>query len=550
MRDTLQFKYANTSVGAYLGKIPISVPRWRDFPLARQTFDSWEATGPAREVFNQIRSELCKYLRDNDPELGTSSDVLLITLRMIGKTKCRSKPTVIITSEDKKRRARAFSLIKNNGLMDKFDGFGLLHASREDQFSRIELLAGTETGQERSTDIHIADHLESAQEHEPLRVPIEALFPDSISPSTGLSGLSIWPKASPNSQPPTQKATAGYCCRYNGKYFLVTVCHFLTSRPANVLGRTSLQVAGIVDEDTNHEVAESFGLEDLDWEPDMDEYIVSEGMSTGTSLFASAQASSPPWGRNEVLTTSHDQISESAQRSGDLPRVDRRLEEPSGNPTYIGDLIAMCSHLDYSVIQLLHTGNVDDKHSLIIDIGNSSPPILQEATDSPISVLVSSTHAIIGKLSGTTCSIQFPQSSGFQDVMRVQLQEPLRPGDCGSLVIEIGSGKVVGHIIAGSQTSGIAFVMPAKTVIEHLTLYLQRQDIHKLTSGDVARWKSPILLTVFFLIGLALSLAHCLFYYKLDAKIVGSASQQENNLRYVTNAVFKHFPRLPLFPGS
>jgi hypothetical protein len=45
------------------------------------------------------------------------------------------------------------------------------------------------------------------------------------------------------------------------------------------------------------------------------------------------------------------------------------------------------------------------------------------------------------------------------------------------------------------------------------------------------KWQSPVLMVLFFVIGLSLSLAHCLFYSSLDAEIVGSPAQQENNLR-------------------
>jgi hypothetical protein len=45
------------------------------------------------------------------------------------------------------------------------------------------------------------------------------------------------------------------------------------------------------------------------------------------------------------------------------------------------------------------------------------------------------------------------------------------------------------------------------------------------------KWESPVLMVLFFVLGLGLSLAHCLFYSSLDGDIVGSPAQQENNLR-------------------
>jgi hypothetical protein len=44
-------------------------------------------------------------------------------------------------------------------------------------------------------------------------------------------------------------------------------------------------------------------------------------------------------------------------------------------------------------------------------------------------------------------------------------------------------------------------------------------------------WKSPLLMVVFFLVGLAMSVAHCVFYPKLKGQIVGKADQQEEKIR-------------------
>ncbi|KAJ4301769.1 hypothetical protein N0V90_003863 [Kalmusia sp. IMI 367209] len=47
----------------------------------------------------------------------------------------------------------------------------------------------------------------------------------------------------------------------------------------------------------------------------------------------------------------------------------------------------------------------------------------------------------------------------------------------------------------------------------------------------IHRWKSPVLMVAFFLIGLAMSLAHCIFYPSLNGKIVGDPDIQEEKIR-------------------
>jgi len=51
-------------------------------------------------------------------------------------------------------------------------------------------------------------------------------------------------------------------------------------------------------------------------------------------------------------------------------------------------------------------------------------------------------------------------------------------------------------------------------------------------------WKSPILMLAFWLVGVACSFAHCIFYASLGGTIVGAPWQQETNLRLGTAFAF------------
>jgi hypothetical protein len=47
----------------------------------------------------------------------------------------------------------------------------------------------------------------------------------------------------------------------------------------------------------------------------------------------------------------------------------------------------------------------------------------------------------------------------------------------------------------------------------------------------IHKWRSPLLMVVFYFLGLSLSLAHCVFYPKLKGRIVGDSGQQEEKIR-------------------
>ncbi|OAG08539.1 uncharacterized protein CC84DRAFT_1257383 [Paraphaeosphaeria sporulosa] len=71
--------------------------------------------------------------------------------------------------------------------------------------------------------------------------------------------------------------------------------------------------------------------------------------------------------------------------------------------------------------------------------------------------------------------------------------------------------------------------VPAKGAVFQLPAPLQQGWPER----RIHRWKSPIMMVVFFLVGLAMSLAHCIFYPSLKGKVVGNSDAQEEKIRQV-----------------
>ncbi len=82
-----------------------------------------------------------------------------------------------------------------------------------------------------------------------------------------------------------------------------------------------------------------------------------------------------------------------------------------------------------------------------------------------------------GILNGTPSYTRLPNSTTFQKVYTVQLDGPLVKGDCGSWVIDAESRGLYGHIIAGSEGTGTAYIMSAYKVFE---------DAHERLGGQLA----------------------------------------------------------------
>ena len=51
------------------------------------------------------------------------------------------------------------------------------------------------------------------------------------------------------------------------------------------------------------------------------------------------------------------------------------------------------------------------------------------------------------------------------------------------------------------------------------------------TKRRIHKWRAPLLMVIFFLLGFSMSVAHCVFYPKLHGKVVGNSSRQEEKIR-------------------
>ncbi|KAH8648128.1 hypothetical protein BGZ61DRAFT_376503, partial [Ilyonectria robusta] len=74
---------------------------------------------------------------------------------------------------------------------------------------------------------------------------------------------------------------------------------------------------------------------------------------------------------------------------------------------------------------------------------------------------------LLGTLSGTPTFFRLPGCREFQEIYLAKLNRPLVVGDCGSWVRDAVTGKLFGHVIAGSPKTGLAMIMPAHGVFRH-----------------------------------------------------------------------------------
>jgi hypothetical protein len=107
-----------------------------------------------------------------------------------------------------------------------------------------------------------------------------------------------------------------------------------------------------------------------------------------------------------------------------------------------------------------------------------------------VMVVLPSKGVVDGTISGTPTFMQTSSSKSIQELWTVRFSRSLEKGDCGSWVMDLTSGDVYGHIIAGSPESGVAYIVPAYQVIADvqerfdLDLQLSTKDIATYSRGS------------------------------------------------------------------
>ncbi|KAH8693441.1 hypothetical protein GQ44DRAFT_635096, partial [Phaeosphaeriaceae sp. PMI808] len=97
-------------------------------------------------------------------------------------------------------------------------------------------------------------------------------------------------------------------------------------------------------------------------------------------------------------------------------------------------------------------------------IAEDTPPVTSlpgPKDDTEVVAYTSSGGMLAGTFSGTPFCTRLPNSTSFQDVHRIRLNDALANGDCGSAVRNAATGELYGHIVAGCRTTGTAYIMAA-----------------------------------------------------------------------------------------
>ncbi|TEA19495.1 hypothetical protein C8034_v008389 [Colletotrichum sidae] len=518
--------YASNSVGPFRGSLRIG-GRIR-------TLLCFAACGEARDEFNGFIPDIKTYLQNNLSRESTQG--VVISLYMIGKQPSRTKPTILFASDDKLIRKEAFSLIKDQScIMEQHPGFEIGHIPLKAEFEGLQQMADdSEAAVYWPQDVsfyHYKNDWSSPHDLQFTSTTQDALVgPESLATTT-VSGLieSANPGCerpiSPNSVSETvlaststasgkktksvfvelgsstgcqklhvsvdgaeqnkRSATAGGLVSFRGRLMLQTVQHLLEETASPTISR-DVSDEGTYEGTDDCEITGWSDSEGDDDEPDLADITSRGSVSPQSEAPESAASDTVADEASTVFSgpAQEDHANELRSRLRELV-PSRPLQVTSADQhngvTAIGEVVLSSREWDFALVEVPPSvvpklGGAGEDQSRPIPLENCPYYVEPAPRDAAIKVTTPEGGSIGGTLSGTPSLFRPTGSLTFIEVYTAKLNRSLVPGDCGSWLRDAVSGKVYGHVIAGSPSTGLVLIVPAHQVLR-LALESLSQDL-------------------------------------------------------------------------
>ena len=474
----------------------------------------WEARGPARDKFTQLAEAISAFLSQcND----SPSAPVTWSLHMTGRTKETSRPTIVFCSNDLKARRTIRGIIKDSGLLQHYPGFITLDCNRPPGFQCLKPLAGRDDRQ--VVDIECEKSRETMSAYPGTRLFVHQ--PEDV--------------RSP------RLATAGSVIQWQDRYFFITVAHVFAGCNNSVFPVTEphsqfefdMDDCGDYDDLSGDDSPFSEALSDASKtsrglgmshsistrlssfisQSTTDRQNLGDETKPASSLVAIEGSSSQRASKDALISASSGKHTSSDTKSSMLlsetemglhvldnwagSRIEPRRSHP-GTPLMplISSSDGARGLLDYALIEI-------DTPDLNVIEGNSTYTVkgVSKIPNCIDVIAITASHGVLhGRMSGTSTFMYAPSSSYHEELWTVMLEKKLTMGDCGSIVMGVDSGIVYGHIVAGSEDSGFAYIVPLRDIFFDLRQrfggtweqYTPASDIRIRNSGTAVTSQKPL----------------------------------------------------------
>ncbi|KAJ9609936.1 hypothetical protein H2200_006265 [Cladophialophora chaetospira] len=398
----------------------------------------WVATGPAREAFDTLADDIKACLEDC-AEPVPHSDFITWSIYMFGRSPEKAYPVILFVCEDLQTREKAQQTIKNSGILERYPGLQTGHAPSAPESS--------------SPKMYAAEFIENQE-----------VSDEVISPPMNLikiSGNHLMVTTHLGNDSLTRLATIGGVIRHQNDVYIFSASHPLDiAAPQDTKGSEEMPSWRWITEDDNNSEASD----------DCDETIVDEKQAREMSPDDLPKACS----HSEVQSYAH-LVTRKAVENGSTAGL-KHFHEAAKPNTRFGALqtppwtkessVVRSTELDYAVFKIAgfdpFTVNADtnrtpsvSRHTSVISTGPK---------DTKVVACTRSRGLVTGRLDETPSYARLPNCKTYQEVYTARFEEPLSKGDCGAWVLDIKTGGLYGHIVAGSGPRGVAYIMSAHNV--------------------------------------------------------------------------------------
>jgi len=481
----------------------------------------WEARGDARKEFEDIASEIKSHLEKCGEPVAHP---VVWTIYMIGRSREESAPTIMFCGRDKKALTEIKGLIKNSGIMDRYPGFRM--GSRTEEFRHYARGKSRKRHKRRRPNVRpCSGSPESHKTH--IGAPVgagEAIF---YSPLDTGPGMRIFIQGFHGDSSIWRKATGGGFICHQGSTFLTTVAHAFRQDDVNALQTSpdncniefeldgdsgdddesssrysfsvapsessDLTISGGPFSDTTSETSNSiiFGrtFSDTTSEVGTSPTIFSAEASNSTILGGPFSDTTSEASNSTILGRTFsggnwlpelNSMARAQKRESSVVVKSKGLHLPVGEH-YILSTTGSRPDLDYCLIEI-ETNDLLKSKRIPLKLEQPAPngAVMREPSDVDVVVAVKSGGLLKGRLSGTPSFLMLPGRNLVQEVWTVRYgteicneteisnDREIPNGDCGAWVVDASNGDLFGHIVGGSPSSGVSYIIPAYLIIKDL----------------------------------------------------------------------------------
>ncbi|CEI41378.1 Protein PNG1 [Fusarium venenatum] len=402
----------------------------------------WVAKGPARDAFAVLAPKIKAYL---ERSVEPVSSWVTWSIYMFGKSEKSASPAILFCCEVVAHRKQVRSAIKDSDILNEFPGIKTAHMPRPPDFNQLVQLA------------------DDSIDHRPVLASL----------ANNPCGMPLFVEQIIDDGTCYKQATVGGIIQLLDKFYYTTAGHVLnpdmaTSYTEGEVSDDEFEIDEDDDDDEMDEVA-STACEKT-WLTQANDVAMSPRYAGSTE----SKMVQPPFspGIQDMQATQEESKCKSRRILEEGPSPNISLPPQPLGHVYLSSLDEPSSDLDYALIKVTNpihcTANKITSSSFS---AKGEAKIQRVVTDGPKDVkILSSTSrgTLTGVMSGTPMYARLPNCNLYQDVYNVLLDSRLEAGDCGSWIIDVESGNLYGHIVAGSPDSGAAIVIPFARVFEDI----------------------------------------------------------------------------------